>query len=52
MKPYALMLLIGAIVAFSDLVGGVEGSSRAARRLPFIPSALRVGAARVRRLLP
>ncbi|HKA39118.1 MAG TPA: hypothetical protein VKD25_05090 [Burkholderiales bacterium] len=52
MKPFALMLLIGAIVAFSDLVGRGEASRRAARRLPFIPAALRGGATRVRRLLP
>jgi hypothetical protein len=47
MKPFALMLLIGAIVAFSDLVGGVEGSRRAAPRRPLIPAALRGGTTRV-----
>jgi hypothetical protein len=37
MKPFVLMLLIGTIVAFSDLVGHGETSRHAARRLPFAP---------------
>jgi hypothetical protein len=53
MKPFALMLLIGAIVAFSDLVGGIEAGTRIARRLPFIPAALRnIGVTRGRRWMP
>jgi hypothetical protein len=48
MKPFALMLLIGAIVALSDLVGAVEGSRRAAPRRPLISAVLRGGATRIR----
>jgi hypothetical protein len=36
MKPYALMLLIGAIVALSDLLCQSEAGKRGSSRLPFI----------------
>jgi hypothetical protein len=53
MKPFVLMLLIGAIVAFSDLVGRGEASRRATQSLPFIPAALRnIGVTRGRRWVP
>jgi hypothetical protein len=50
MKPLVLMLLIGPIIAFSDLVGRGEAGRRATRRLRFIPAALRnTGVTRGRR---
>jgi hypothetical protein len=40
MKPFILMLLIGAIVALSDLVGGNEAGLRAPRRAPLVRAAI------------
>jgi|EndMetStandDraft_8_1072994.scaffolds.fasta_scaffold02588_10 hypothetical protein len=41
MKPFALILLIGAIVALSDLLRQSEVGKRGGSRVPFIPAALR-----------
>ena len=41
MKPYFLMLLIGTIAAFSDLVERGNGARRKRGRVPFISAVIR-----------
>jgi hypothetical protein len=53
MKPYFLMLLIAAIVVFSDLVRQGNASKRKRRRVPFIAGAVRrIGRTRAERREP
>jgi len=53
MKPFALMLIIGAIVALSDLLYQSEAGKRGSSRPPFIPAALgNIGVTRGRRWVP
>jgi hypothetical protein len=53
MKPYALMLFIGAIVALSDRLRQSEAGKRGGSRLRFIPAALPdSGVTRGRRWVP
>jgi hypothetical protein len=40
MKPYVLMLLIGAIAALSDFVGGNEAGRREPRQAPLVRAAM------------